>query len=83
MRAVFVRKCFAQLFSRYVLAKKALTYEKRVRKMLVKLIAPNTLSWQIRQCVGNIDPGFKSNDKLFQWFTTGMPWKSSRGATTY
>jgi len=37
MRAFFVRKCFAQLFSSYVLVKKALSYEKRTLKMLMKL----------------------------------------------
>ncbi len=35
--AFFVRKSFWQLFSCYVLAKKALSYEKRASKMLMKL----------------------------------------------
>jgi len=37
MRALFIWKCFAELFSSYVLGKKALLYEKRTRKMLMKL----------------------------------------------
>ncbi len=36
MHALFVPKCFAQLFSSYVLAKKALLYKKRACKMLMK-----------------------------------------------
>jgi len=37
LRAFFIRKSFWQLFSSYVLAKKALLYEKRTCKMLMKL----------------------------------------------
>ncbi len=37
MLPFFIRKCFAQLFSSYVFAKKALSYEKHMRKMLMKL----------------------------------------------
>jgi hypothetical protein len=37
VHAFFVRKSFRQLFSSYVLAKKALSYEKNRRKMLMKL----------------------------------------------
>jgi len=32
-----VLKCFSELFSSYLLAKKALSYKKHVRKMLMKL----------------------------------------------
>jgi len=39
-RTFFVQKCFAQLFSSYVLAKEALLYKKRWHKVLMKLI-PN------------------------------------------
>jgi len=34
--AFFVQKCYAQLFSSYILAKKALSYEKRAHKMFMK-----------------------------------------------
>jgi len=37
-RAFFIHKCFEQLFSSYILTKKALSYEKHAHKMLMKLI---------------------------------------------
>jgi len=54
MHTFFVRKCFAQLFSSYalakgkrILAKKALLYKKRARKMLMKYTTGKKISLKV------------------------------------
>jgi len=56
MKAFFVQKSFRQLFSSYVLAKKALSYEKSARKMLMKLTPGVDFINILRTAFTHVDP---------------------------